>query len=154
MKKSTHDYVFVGIQFILFAIYIVPFSYMNFSSLMLFKIIGIALVIIGIIMGLLSVLQLSKNLSPFPTPVAGGSLIQTGLYKYIRHPIYTSILFTFIGYGLYTASGYKLGVTVVLFTLFEFKSRYEEEKLSAIFSEYQVYKKSTGRFLPRIFPTK
>lgn len=154
MKKSTLNYVFVGIQFILFATYVVPFSYLNFSTLMIFKIIGIALVIIGIFMGLLSVLQLSRNLSPFPTPVAGGSLIQTGLYKYIKHPIYTSILFTFIGYGLYTASGYKLGVTVVLYTLFVFKSKYEEEKLSTIFSEYQTYKRSIGRFLPIFFSAK
>lgn len=101
--------------------------------------------------GILALLQLNKNLSPFPTPIVGGELIQTGLYKYIRHPIYRSILLSLWGCGLYTGSSYKLIITTILLFLFLSKSRYEEEKLSQVFTAYANYMKRTGRFFPRLF---
>ncbi|TXK73609.1 isoprenylcysteine carboxylmethyltransferase family protein [Mesonia sp. HuA40] len=67
---------------------------------MLFKILKSTFVVIGVLMRILGVLQLGRNLSPSPTLVAGDSLIQTGPYKCIKHPIYTSILLIFLGYGL------------------------------------------------------
>ncbi|PKP27121.1 MAG: hypothetical protein CVU03_00860 [Bacteroidetes bacterium HGW-Bacteroidetes-2] len=87
----------------------------------------------------------------FPTPKADGTLIQTGLYKYIRHPIYTSILMLFLGYSIYQNSFYKLIITLVLGVLFYFKSKYEEKQLAIKFPEYLAYKNKTGRCLPKVF---
>lgn len=150
MKKTRLDYIYVGIQFVLFAVYSIPVTILSFSSGLVLKILGVSLFTLGVLMGLLSVIQLNKNLSPFPTPIAGGQLIETGLYKYIRHPIYTSILFTLSGYGLYRGEGYKICITFVLFILFFFKSKYEEKKLSLVFSDYPGFIKRTSRFLPKI----
>ncbi|WP_281778137.1 methyltransferase family protein [Croceibacter atlanticus] len=149
MKKTNSDYLYVGIQFMLFAVYIIQVTVITFASGTILNLIGIILITLGILMGLLSVIQLNKNLSPFPTPITGGKLIETGLYKYIRHPIYTSILSTLLGYGLYSGSGYKILITITLLVLFFYKSKYEEKKLSSVFSEYPEYVKKTGRFLPK-----
>ncbi len=151
MKKTSKDYVYVGIQFMLFAVYIIPINIITFVNGTAFNIIGVILLTLGVLMSLLSIIQLNKNLSPFPTPVTGGELIETGLYKYIRHPIYTSILLTFLGYSLYVGSGYKILITIFLLILFFYKSRYEEKKLSSVFSGYTEYIKKTGRFLPKAF---
>ena len=151
MKKTSKDYMYVGIQIILFAVYITPVTILTFVSGTVLNIIGIILFALGVLMGLLSVIQLNKNLSPFPTPINGGELIETGLYKYMRHPIYTSILSGLLGYGLYLGSGYKILITICLLVLFYYKSKYEEKKLSSVFSDYAEYVKKTGRFLPKAF---
>jgi|CoawatStandDraft_6_1074263.scaffolds.fasta_scaffold14926_2 protein-S-isoprenylcysteine O-methyltransferase Ste14 len=149
MKKTSSDYIYVGIQFILFVVYMTPITEITFATGSVLDLIGITLLTLGISIGLLSVIQLNKNLSPFPTPITGGELIETGLYKYIRHPIYTGILSTLLGYGLYSGSGYKIFITITLLVLFFYKSKYEEKKLSSVFSEYPEYMKKTGRFLPK-----
>lgn len=151
MKKTKSDYIYVGFQCILFAIYIIPVTVATFTSGAILNLVGISLITLGILMGLLSVIQLNKNLSPFPTPVTGGKLIENGLYKYMRHPIYTSILSALLGFGLHAGSGYKILITITLLVLFFFKSKYEEKKLSSIFTEYPAYIKKTGRFLPKAY---
>lgn len=151
MKKTSKDYIYVGTQFILFAVYVIPVQAITFASATFVNVLGIILVLVGVLMGLLSVIQLNKNLSPFPTPINGGELIETGLYKYIRHPIYTSILSALVGNGLYSGSAYKILITVTLLILFFYKSQYEEKKLSLVFKDYPEYMKKTGRFLPKIF---
>ncbi len=151
MKKTSWDYLYVGIQFILFVMYIIPLTRLTFSAIITVKIVGIVLLIIGLLIGFISVIQLHKNLSPFPTPISGSKLIETGAFKYIRHPIYTSILFVLFGYALYVGSVNKISVTLVLLILFFFKSRYEEKKLTSVFVDYPNYRKRTGRFLPKFF---
>lgn len=151
MKKTVWDYFYVGIQLILFALYLIPVIKLDFSTGVFFKIMSVSVITSALVLGLISVSQLNRNLSPFPTPLSGNKLIETGAYKYIRHPIYTSILFFFAGIGVYSGSGYKLIITATLFVLFYFKSKYEEQKLCAVFSDYPNYINRTGRFLPRLF---
>jgi protein-S-isoprenylcysteine O-methyltransferase Ste14 len=95
-------------------------------------------------------LQLNKNISPFPTPKDSASLLRNGLYKFMRHPIYTGIILLFSGYSVYQNSFYKLLVSVVLVILFYLKSNYEEQRLQEKFPDYKRYKSKTGRFFPWI----
>jgi len=150
MKLQTADITFVLIQFVLFFLFILDISLVELSLPNIVIKAGVIAVILGILTIGIALLQLNKNLSPFPSPKSGSQLIQNGLYNYIRHPIYTGILLLFTGYSFFTSSGYKLLITVVLLVLFIFKSRYEEKRLTHTFKEYTNYKKSTGRFLPKI----
>ncbi len=150
MKLQTADVIFVLIQFALFFLFIFEIPSFQIRIPSSIKLAGIGVAIVGLLLILIALLQLNKNLSPFPSPKSGSHLIQNGVYKYIRHPIYTGILFLFSGYSLYVSSGYKLVITLLLLMLFIFKSRYEEKRLTQTFEEYTNYQKSTGRFLPKI----
>ncbi|MFC4634965.1 methyltransferase family protein [Dokdonia ponticola] len=150
MKRSKADIIYVLIQFVLFILFILEIAQLRFVLPDIVSTVGIIGVFIGFIIILISLLQLNKYLSPFPSPKPGSSLIQNGLYKYIRHPMYTGILMLLLGYSIYVSSGYKLLVTFLLFVLFTFKSRYEEERLAGSFKGYSGYKKKTGRFFPKI----
>ncbi len=152
MKLQTADITFVLIQCVLFFLYIFDMPQLQITFPDFISITGIIVTVLGCIIILIALLQLNKNLSPFPSPKLGSQLIQNGLYKYIRHPIYTGILTLFLGYSLYVASGYKLFITLLLLVLFIFKSRYEEKRLALTFKAYSEYKKTTGRFLPKINP--
>ena len=110
--------------------------------------IGLIISFFGGLIILLALLQLNKNLTPFPTPKNNATLLENGLYKYMRHPIYTGIILLFIGFSIYQNSLYKLSITLLLVILFHFKSNYEEQCLEQKFPDYKIYKTKTGRFFP------
>ncbi len=149
MKKNYKDYLFVSIQFILFFCFIFDFDLSMNLGFAIQKI-GLFIAVFGGIIIILALLQLNKNLSPFPTPKNNTTLLQNGLYKYIRHPIYTGIILLFTGYSLSQNSFYKLGISLLLVVLFYFKSNYEELRLEQKFPDYKLYKSKTGKFFPWI----
>jgi len=150
-KPKTKDLILVGVQFLLLALYAFPFQIIKLTVFHFITLFGFALAIIGVLVLLLAILQLNKNLTPFPTPLEDGSLIETGLYKYIRHPIYTGIMMLTFGFGLYQASLWKIIISLVLLILFYIKSTYEERLLSAKFPLYDSYVLKTSRFFPFSF---
>lgn len=151
MSLQLKDFVYVIIQFILFGIFLLNYNLIEFELPVYLKATSIIITILGVMILALSILQLNKNLSPFPTPKSNSELITTGLYKHIRHPIYTGILVMFLGYSVYSTSVFKLLVTLLLFILFIIKSTYEEKKLCLKFDAYRTYSKATGRFFPKLF---
>jgi protein-S-isoprenylcysteine O-methyltransferase Ste14 len=149
INRSNKDYWLVGIQFLLFLIFLVPSKfhffiadYLRFPSLLLS--------IIGFLIVLVALFNLDKSLTAFPTPKNNSELITSGLYKYVRHPIYTGILLTVFGYSIYSASIPRLIISLLLFILFYFKTNYEEYKLSQKYPGYSAYKARTGRFIPKL----
>ena len=150
MKRNPKDIFFVGIQFILFVVYLFRISKIDFRFPHWLQLIGIIFSIGGIIISLASVVALNKNLSAFPTPKKSAELIQSGIYKYIRHPIYSGILFFTFGFSMYSENTLRLLVFFVLLVLFMFKAAYEEKLLQHKFSNYGDYKKTSGMFLPKI----
>lgn len=112
---------------------------------------GVVIFVLGALITVVAVLQLNINLSPFPSPLPGSKLIENGVYKFVRHPIYTALILAFTGYAIISDSGYRLLISAVLFLLFYFKTRYEERRLIEKFPTYSEYKKQSGRFFPRVW---
>jgi len=146
-SKSYKDYVFVGIQILLFAAYLLPITIISIKLPEWLRFSGLFVLGLGVILGIVALLQLNTKLSPFPTPVLKGKLITTGAYKIARHPIYTALIFSGLGYALFQASLFKGLIVLVLLILFYLKSEYEEKLLGRKFSEYADYKKKTRRFI-------
>ena len=149
MKASKKDILFVIAQFILFAAWLfeIPGLRLNFPDDADW--VNLILAGIGILIIIIAIFQLNKNLSPFPTPLENSELIVTGLFHYVRHPMYTGILMVTFFLAIYFNSGYKLIITVLLAILFYYKSEYEEAQLEKRFPGYKGYKAGTGRFYPR-----
>lgn len=151
MKKlPILDIVFVSIQLLLFLAYILPVAWAPFTVSGNVKLITLSVSILGVVILAIALLGLKSNLTPFPSPKTNATLIQTGLYKYIRHPIYTGIIFTAFGLGFYNESAWKLATALALLLLFYVKSVYEEKQLIKSFPAYLSYRKKTGRFIPFI----
>lgn len=138
-------------QLLFFVAYIAPVEWYDLGFSHNWRSVFICISILGGFVLCLAALQLNRNLSPFPVPKKDGELVQSGLFRYMRHPIYTGILLLLGGYGVYDASLYKLWVAVALWVLFYFKSSFEEQLLEEKFPEYKNYKKKVGRFWPKLF---
>lgn len=149
MNNRTKDYILVSTQFLLFLLYLWnPWKktlYQN-DTLTLWSLI---LVFIGIILLGSAVYALRKSISPFPSPKSNAQLVHTGVYHYIRHPIYTAILTSAFGWAVYSNSWFRILIFVALILLFEVKSNFEEQLLIKRYSNYENYKKQTGKYLPK-----
>ncbi len=139
------------LQFVLFVAFIFDLKTLIIILPVILFWFGIFIFIIGAFITLTAVLQLNVNLSPFPSPLPGSRLITNGVYKFVRHPIYTGIILAFFGFAIITDSGYRLIISTFLFVLFYVKTLYEEERLMESFAGYSDYKKRTGRFFPKLW---
>lgn len=150
MRTKYKDILYVGIQFLLFAIYLFEVKNLRFGLPEFIDFIMLPCMLTGIAIIAISILQLNKNLSPFPSPRKNSELITTGLFSKIRHPIYSGILLLAFSFALYQHSGFKILISLFLLILFYFKTGYEEKQLSLKFPEYINYQRTAGRFFPKI----
>ncbi|MBU1371977.1 MAG: isoprenylcysteine carboxylmethyltransferase family protein [Bacteroidetes bacterium] len=144
------DIIYVAIQFTLFIGYAFVFPIGFFSFPLWLIDVGLIIGISGGIILALALLQLNKNLSPFPTPKTNSELVTNGLYKWMRHPIYSGIILFVFGFAIYSENEYRLFIAISLLILFYFKSSYEENLLKNKFPTYTQYQQRTRRFFPFI----
>lgn len=78
-------------------------------------------------------------------------LTMNGPYKFIRHPMYTSLLGITLIYIINDISFFKIAVYIVLLINLLLKLGYEEEILLAKFREYADYRKRTKKLIPFIY---
>jgi protein-S-isoprenylcysteine O-methyltransferase Ste14 len=96
-------------------------------------------------------LTLADNWSGSITLKENHSLVKTGPYALIRHPIYTALLTSFLGTALLEGRWRGLAGFVLLAVILKFKSQKEERLMLSTFGdEYQTYYRSTGAMLPRL----
>lgn len=149
LNKQSSDYVFVGVQLLLFLLYI--FEWLpRFSTPAPVFYASAVLSVLGITIVVSALLKLDKNLTAFPTPKAGSQLVQTGLYKWVRHPIYTGIIIFVFAFAAALGSPHKFLVSGALLILFYLKTHYEEHRLGQKYSDYAKYRRKTGRFFPKL----
>lgn len=87
-----------------------------------------------------------------PAPVQPPThLVVTGLYRYVRNPIYVALLMIVTGEALLLGRFILLGYAVALWLIFHmFVVLYEEPKLRRTFgTSYEEYRATVPRWLPR-----
>ena len=112
---------------------------------------GAILIGCGGLLSVRGVLDLRENLTPFPKPLPGASLVDGGAYRLVRHPIYGGLILGAAGWGLFTASQLALILALGLAVFFDLKSRREEVWLAEQFAGYGSYRSRTRRLLPWIY---
>jgi protein-S-isoprenylcysteine O-methyltransferase Ste14 len=139
-------------QFVLLAALIfVPSSGLNtgvFSYLL--SLVALTSLFLGFVILAISALALGRSLTAHPIPGKNAELVTDGLYRYVKHPIYSGLIL--IGFGLVITGGFFPHVLffVALVILLNYKARFEEELLAKTYAGYGDYSKKTGRFVPRL----
>ncbi len=104
--------------------------------------------ILGMIITLYSLTALGRSFSIIPQ---ARSLVRTGPYKVVRHPVYLGELIAILGIVL---ARFSISATAVfcLFTASQiYRALQEERVLTGAFPEYKSYFLKRARFIPGIF---
>ncbi|GDY23996.1 hypothetical protein LBMAG56_53430 [Verrucomicrobiota bacterium] len=113
--------------------------------------VGAVLFVAGGALGIAGVRALGANRTPYPQPLAQAQLVRTGVYRWVRHPLYGSLVLASLGWALLWQSAAALLVTPLLAAVLLAKSRREEEWLRLKFPEYADYSAATRRLIPWVF---
>ena len=118
----------------------------------LFWLLGFGLLILGSLIYLICVMEFAVRGRGTPAPIdAPKRLVVSGLYQYVRNPMYLGVLSVVLGWTFLSKSLELLGYFALLALVFHaFIRLYEEPTLKKLFgAEYQRYTEEVGRWLPR-----
>jgi len=113
---------------------------------------GVGIAILGFVLLQWAQTTLGKNWSDRPRMLKEQSLITSGPYQFVRHPIYTAFIFI-LGSSLLTSANWLIGLAWIGMTVVEVASRidFEESLMLEYFGDgYREYMKKTGRLLPKL----
>ena len=144
------DLLLVISQLLLIALYLMDPEWAHLELPQWLRYLALIDVLMGILVLFAGLFALGSNLTPMPRPKEDGVLISTGIFKYIRHPLYAGILFIMAGGSIYLASLWKMLISLLVWALFHYKSTVEESYLKQRFPDYENYMLTAGRFLPKI----
>jgi protein-S-isoprenylcysteine O-methyltransferase Ste14 len=115
--------------------------------------IGIVIVCLALLLRHWSIHVLGRYFRTTVEIEKGHKVIQTGPYKYIRHPSYSAIIVFCIGYGLIAQNWLSLIIAVSIPTIsLLYRIKIEEAALiRGIGTEYKDYQKKTKRLIPGIW---
>ena len=124
------------------------FAYFGGSSELYW--IGFAIFVLGIALRWYSIAYLGRFFTVDVAVAADQHVIDTGPYRFIRHPSYSGALLGFLGFGLCVANYLTLLLLVIpIGIVFLYRIRIEEVALQAGLGEsYKRYMQRTKRLIP------
>ncbi len=106
---------------------------------------------VGVILTASGAILLSWTGKHLVRAIFSRELIQTGPYKYIRHPMYVFIYFILVGAGMLWFSSTWFIILLVFIPIWYLIGKAEEKQVTELSGgEYQEYKKRTGMFFPKL----
>jgi protein-S-isoprenylcysteine O-methyltransferase Ste14 len=111
---------------------------------------GILMVAGGLLL-LAGAVRLGPGLTPLPYPKDGATLVQTGPFALVRHPMYSGGLLAAFGWALLVQGWLTVGYVIVLFVFLDLKSRREERWLTERFPTYPGYQRRVRKLVPFVY---
>ena len=143
--KAAYEIILVFLQFFIISLHF--FQWKIFPQKQIIQVsplsylVGSLIIIIAFIILLVAIKDLGKNLSPLPRPTNNSNLITTGIYRFMRHPMYCSLILISFGVFITKLSTYYLFLSISLVLIIKFKITLEEQYLNKKFKNYLIYKK-------------
>ena len=114
---------------------------------------------LGVLLGMLTVAgiywlfsSIGNNITPTSATRRQHTLVTSGPYRWMRHPLYTIGSSLFVAFGLMADNWFIILIGILAFLIMASRTPKEEANLIQKFgAEYEDYMKRTGRFLPKLW---
>jgi len=115
--------------------------------------VGLALLFAGITIRWTAIHTLGKYFTGTVLIKKDHRLIQSGLYRHLRHPAYTGALLAHLGLGLSFSNWISISLSLLPVSVAAlYRMRVEERALTEEFGEaYISYSRSTKRLIPKLY---
>jgi protein-S-isoprenylcysteine O-methyltransferase Ste14 len=107
--------------------------------------------LMGALTGIWAVIEMKFRFNIFPQLLKDSKLITSGPYRFIRHPMYTSVLIITLMWVIDDFAILRLIVWLILLIDLLAKLNYEEKILEERFGDYIEYKSKTRKLVPFVF---
>ena len=115
------------------------------------RLLGVPTAIAGLALFAWMFRHLGLNVTATSMPRVGATLVTSGPYRWVRHPMYATVVVLVVASTLLTANALVAVGGMLMFALLAARCRIEEQRLVAKFGDaYRDYQRGTGRFLPRL----
>lgn len=113
---------------------------------------GIAIVLatVGITIGAWALLVMRRHFRVVPSPKPDGELVAHGIYRWLRHPMYSAVLMVVAALTTLRPGAVVLALAAANFAFYLAKARYEEGLLLDHYPGYARYRARTWGVLPGI----
>ena len=142
--KTTYELILVFLQFFIISLHFFQWEFIPEKQIIqatpFSYFVGVLIIIIAFIILLVAIKDLGRNLSPFPRPIKNSNLVNKGIYRFTRHPMYYSLIFISFGVFITKLSIYYLFLSISLILIIKFKIVLEEQYLKNKFKNYFFYK--------------
>jgi len=96
--------------------------------------------------------SIGNNITPTSATRKEHTLVTSGPYRWVRHPLYTIGSTFFVSFGLIADNWFIAALGLLAFIVMAIRTPKEEASLLEKFGdEYRDYMKNTGTFLPKLF---
>ena len=112
---------------------------------------GAVLVAAGLGFSIWARRHLGRNWSVSVVVKEDHTLVRSGPYARVRHPIYTGILLALVGTVVAIGEWRGLAALALALLAFAWKSRAEEERMRETFPEYEQYRRETASLIPFVY---
>jgi len=154
VKKATKSIVETGSMFLFFIAYYLILKFRfgsinteNLPLIIAIKLLGNTLLVTFCYVGIKGRFDLKDNWANQVTIYETQKVVKNGMYSYLRHPLYTSLIWMFTGacfvYLNYLA---LISVWLIFVPFMYYRAKQEEKLLMAEFKEYQEYRNKVGMF--------
>lgn len=127
---------------------VAPVPYLAFPR---HKFVAAVCVFLGLLIGVAGVLAFrSARTTVDPRfPEKSSAVVQNGIYRWSRNPMYLGLLIILLGWALFLADGFSLlGLPLLVGYLNRFQIRPEEQAMASRFGdEYRTYAETVRRWL-------
>lgn len=112
---------------------------------------GLLLLVLGAVVNVVGRLQLGRNWADQVTIYRDQTLVQRGVFRLVRHPLYASLTWMAVGASLTFRNAAALAATFAVWVPgVVIRARQEERLLAERFPEYAEYRRTVGMLLPRL----
>jgi protein-S-isoprenylcysteine O-methyltransferase Ste14 len=141
-------WILVLVQFALLAVvFLLPWG-SDWTTPAWLSVCARAVSLLGLVVVAVGAVNLGRSLTPLPVPMKDGELRSTGLYRFVRHPIYSGVMAIAVGWAIPSGSVGVGAAALALVVWLANKARWEERRLSVRYPGYSAYADGTPRFIP------
>lgn len=144
--------IMVSLALAYFVCYALPAASLG-SAAPAARVIGVVIYAMGLGLRWYAIIYLGRFFTVNVAIATDHQLIDTGPYRYVRHPSYTGALAAFLGLGLVLANWASVAlVTIPIFAVFARRMRVEEAALlQGLGAQYRAYMDRTQRLIPGVY---